>query len=37
MSTHEEDEIEDLRSTVYTFPSSVQSVIEQVRIELMSN
>lgn len=32
MSTHEEDEMEDLRSTVYTFPTSVQSVIEQVRI-----
>ncbi|XP_033212020.1 vacuolar protein sorting-associated protein 53 homolog isoform X2 [Belonocnema kinseyi] len=30
MRTNEEDEIEDLRSTVYTFPSSVQSVIEQV-------
>ncbi|XP_015124851.1 vacuolar protein sorting-associated protein 53 homolog [Diachasma alloeum] len=30
MGTHEEDEVEELQSTVYTFPESVQSVIEQV-------
>lgn len=31
MGTHEEDDIEELQSTVYTLPASVQSVIEQVR------
>lgn len=31
MGTHEEDDIEELQSTVYTFPTSVQTVIEQVR------
>ncbi|KAH0953152.1 hypothetical protein HN011_006823 [Eciton burchellii] len=30
MENHEEDDLEELRSTVYTFPPSVQSVIEQV-------
>ncbi|XP_063986761.1 vacuolar protein sorting-associated protein 53 homolog isoform X2 [Diachasmimorpha longicaudata] len=30
MGTHEEDEVEELQSTVYSFPESVQSVIEQV-------
>lgn len=32
MGTNEEDEMEELQSTVYTFPESVQSVIEQVII-----
>ncbi|XP_020283021.1 vacuolar protein sorting-associated protein 53 homolog [Pseudomyrmex gracilis] len=30
MENHEEDDLEELRSTVYTFPPSVQNVIEQV-------
>ncbi|CAL7944693.1 unnamed protein product [Xylocopa violacea] len=30
MEGHEEDDLEDLNSTVYTFPPSVQNVIEQV-------
>ncbi|XP_011691357.1 PREDICTED: vacuolar protein sorting-associated protein 53 homolog [Wasmannia auropunctata] len=30
MENHEEDELEELRSTVYTFPPNVQNVIEQV-------
>ncbi|KAK9303125.1 hypothetical protein QLX08_005081 [Tetragonisca angustula] len=30
MEGHEEDELEDLHSTVYTFPPNVQNVIEQV-------
>lgn len=30
MENHEEDELEELRSTVFTFPPNVQSVIEQV-------
>jgi len=39
MENHEEDDLEELRSTVYTFPPSVQSVIEQVRsvMNLLSN
>lgn len=32
MEGHEEDELEDLHSTVYTFPPNVQNVIEQVRM-----
>lgn len=31
MEGHEEDDLEDLRSTIYTFPPNVQNVIEQVR------
>jgi len=31
MENHEEDELEELRSTVYTFPPNVQNVIEQVK------
>ncbi|XP_003485724.1 vacuolar protein sorting-associated protein 53 homolog [Bombus vosnesenskii] len=30
MEGHEEDELEDLHSTIYTFPPNVQNVIEQV-------
>ncbi|XP_015586668.1 vacuolar protein sorting-associated protein 53 homolog [Cephus cinctus] len=30
MGSHEEDDIDDLQSTTYTFPASVQTVIEQV-------
>lgn len=30
MGTREEEELEDLQSTMYTFPADVQSVIEQV-------
>ncbi|CAK9825308.1 Vacuolar protein sorting-associated protein 53 homolog [Anthophora retusa] len=30
MEGHEEDDLEDLNSTVYTFPPNVQNVIEQV-------
>ncbi|EFN82571.1 vacuolar protein sorting-associated protein 53 homolog [Harpegnathos saltator] len=30
MESHEEDNLEELRSTVYTFPQNVQNVIEQV-------
>ncbi|KYN19440.1 PREDICTED: vacuolar protein sorting-associated protein 53 homolog [Trachymyrmex cornetzi] len=30
MENHEEDELEELRSTIYTFPQNVQKVIEQV-------
>ncbi|OAD52537.1 Vacuolar protein sorting-associated protein 53 like protein [Eufriesea mexicana] len=30
MEGHEEDDLEDLRSTIYTFPPNVQNVIEQV-------
>lgn len=30
MESHEEDDLDDLQSTVYTFPPSVQNVIEQV-------
>ncbi|XP_032672453.1 vacuolar protein sorting-associated protein 53 homolog [Odontomachus brunneus] len=30
MENHEEDDLEELRSTVYTFPQNVQNVIEQV-------
>lgn len=32
MENHEEDDLEELRSTVYTFPPDVQNVIEQVRL-----
>lgn len=31
MNGHEEDDLEDLNSTVYTFPPNVQNVIEQVK------
>lgn len=39
MENHEEDDLDELRSTVYTFPQSVQDVIEQVRhvVNLLSN
>lgn len=37
MEGHEEDELEDLHSTVYTFPPNVQNVIEQVRMTGLSN
>lgn len=39
MENHEEDDLEELRSTVYTFPQNVQNVIEQVRFlgNLLSN
>ncbi|XP_025991195.2 vacuolar protein sorting-associated protein 53 homolog [Solenopsis invicta] len=30
MENHEEDELEELRSTIYTFPPNVQNVIEQI-------
>ncbi|KAG5320644.1 VPS53 protein, partial [Acromyrmex heyeri] len=30
MENHEDDELEELRSTIYTFPQNVQKVIEQV-------
>ncbi|XP_029665254.1 vacuolar protein sorting-associated protein 53 homolog [Formica exsecta] len=30
MENHEEDDLEELRSTIYTFPPNVQNVIEQV-------
>ncbi|EFN69602.1 Vacuolar protein sorting-associated protein 53-like protein [Camponotus floridanus] len=30
MENHEEDDLEELRSTIYTFPPDVQNVIEQV-------
>lgn len=30
METNEESDLNDLRSSVYTFPSSVQNVIDQV-------
>lgn len=32
MEGHEDDELEDLNSTIYTFPPNVQNVIEQVRL-----
>lgn len=32
MEGHEEDDLEDLNSTVCTLPPNVQNVIEQVRI-----
>lgn len=31
MEGHEEDDLDDLNSTVYTFPPNVQNVIEQVK------
>lgn len=34
MEGHEEDELEDLHSTIYTFPPNVQNVIEQVRLTI---
>lgn len=39
MENHEEDDLDELRSTVYTFPQNVQNVIEQVRFlaNLLSN
>lgn len=39
MENHEEDDLEELRSTVYIFPQDVQKVIEQVRFiaTLLSN
>lgn len=35
METNEESDLNDLRSSVYTFPSSVQNVIDQVCIFIL--
>lgn len=34
MEIHEDDDSEELHSTIYTFPPNVQNVIEQVRFGL---
>lgn len=31
MGSHEEDDLDHLQSSIYTFPESVQHVIEQVK------